>query len=302
MVVGRPSSVFHSSRERSYLLMLAPILLFVLVVSIYPLINSFVLSLTDYRLTDPDQARPYVGLGNYVKASRDPAVLNTLLNTGIFVVGSVVSQTLIGLGLAVLMSAETRFMRVLRALAVLPMAIPPLVTGLIWRSLLNPTFGPVAYYLQQIGISTPRGFLGELNTAMATVILIDLWQWSPLLMVIFLAGLKSLPSEVNEAAFVDGASRWQTFVRITLPMLAPVLLIGILLRTMNAFKIFDVIYIGTGGGPGNATAVLNFYIYTVGLTFFDMGYAAALANILLTMIGICCAFYIILLERQRRTQ
>jgi len=298
-VVGRRSSSLPP-RERVYLAMLAPILVFVLVISIYPLLNSFALSLTDYKLTDPDQARPFVGFGNYAKAFRDPAVTETLVNTAVFVVGSVITQTVVGLGLAILMAAETRFMRVLRALAVLPMAIPPLVTGLIWRSLLNPQFGPVAYYLQQVGINSPRGFLGEISTAMATVIFIDLWQWSPLLMVIFLAGLKSLPSEVNEAAYVDGASRWQAFTRVTLPMLAPVLLIGILLRTMNAFKIFDVIYIGTGGGPGNATSVLNYYIYKVGLTFFDMGYAAALANILLVMIGICCAFYIILLERQRR--
>jgi multiple sugar transport system permease protein len=197
------------------------------------------------------------------------------------------------------MSPETRFMRVLRALTVMPLALPPLVVGLIWKALYNPQFGAVAYYLKQAGLSVSRGFLGDLNTAMPAVLLIDLWQWTPLLMIIFLAGLKSLPTEVMEAAYVDGASRFQAFVRVTLPMLMPVIFIGVLLRTMNAFKIFDIIFATTGGGPGNATSVLNFHIYKVGLTFFDMGYAASLANILLFMIGVCCAFYIVLLRRQR---
>jgi multiple sugar transport system permease protein len=290
-----------SSRERTLLLMLAPILLFTLAVSVYPLLNAFALSLTEYRLTDPNQTRTFVGLQNYLKAFRDPAATETILNTFLFVVGSVASQVVLGLGLAVLMSPETKFMRVVRGLAVIPMAIPPLVVGLVWKALLNSEFGSVAYYLKQIGLNPPRGFLGELNLAMPTIILIDLWQWTPLLMVIFLAGLKSLPTEINEAAYVDGASRWQAFTRITLPMLAPVIFIGVLLRTMNSFKIFDVIYVSTGGGPGNATAVLNFYIYKVGLTFFDMGYASALANILLVMIGLCCAVYIVLLERQKRS-
>ncbi len=213
-----------------------------------------------------------------------------------------ITQVVLGLALAVLMSAETRFMRALRSLAILPLALPPLVVGLIWRSLYNPQFGAVAYYLKQIGINPPRGFLGELSTAMPAVLLIDLWQWTPLLMIIFLAGIKSLPTEMMEAAYVDGASRTQAFFRITLPMLLPTIFIGVLLRTMNAFKIFDVIFATTGGGPGNATSVLNFHIYKVGLTFFDMGYAAALANILLFMIGVCCAIYIVLLRRQRTTE
>jgi multiple sugar transport system permease protein len=288
------------ARETTHLAMLAPVLLFVLAVALAPLVFSFLISLTEYRLTDPTQARTFVGLNNYIKAFGDPAVTETLLNTLVFVAGAVISQVLLGLALAVLMSAETRFMRTLRALVILPLALPPLIVGIVWRALYNPQLGPIAYYLKEIGINVGRGPLGELNTAMLAVLFIDLWQWTPLLMIIFLAGLKSLPIEIHEAAYVDGASRFQAFMRITLPMLMPVLFIGVLLRTMNAFKIFDVIFVTTGGGPGNATSVLNFHIYKVGLTFFDMGYAAALANILLFMIGVCCAFYILLLQRQRR--
>ncbi len=282
--------------------MLAPVLAFVLTIALAPLLFSFFISLTDYRLTDPTQAKPFVGLGNYLKAFQDKAVLETLVNTVVFTIGAVTSQVLLGLGLALLMSGETPFMRTLRSLAIMPLALPPLVVGLVWKALYNPQFGPVAYYLKQVGLSVDRGFLGEFTTAMPAVLLIDLWQWTPLLMIIFLAGLKSLPTEMLEAAYVDGASRTQAFFYITLPMLLPVIFIGVLLRTMNAFKVFDIIFATTGGGPGNATSVLNFHIYKVGLTFFDMGYAAALANILLFMIGVCCAFYILLLQRQRAAE
>jgi len=286
-------------RERTNVAMLAPVLIFVLVIALAPLVFSFAISLTDYRLTDPTQAKPFVGLGNYVKAFQDKAVTDTLVNTLVFVIGAVVSQVVLGLALAVLMSAETRFMRTLRSLAILPLALPPLIVGLIWRALYNVQIGPIPFYLKQLGVDVGRGLLGEVNTAMLAVLFIDLWQWTPLLMIIFLAGIKSLPGEIHEAAYVDGASRWQAFTRITLPLLMPVIFIGVLLRTMNAFKIFDIIFVTTGGGPGNATSVLNYHIYKVGLTFFDMGYAAALANILLFMIGVCCAIYILLLQRQR---
>jgi multiple sugar transport system permease protein len=286
-------------RDATHLAMLAPVLVFVLVIALAPLAFSFLISLTDYRLTDPAQARPFVGLGNYVKAFQDKAVTDTLINTIVFVAGAVISQVALGLALAMLMSAETRFMRTLRSLVILPLALPPLIVGLIWRAVFNVQIGPIPFYLKQLGFDVGRGPLGELNTAMLAVLFIDMWQWTPLLMIIFLAGIKSLPGEIHEAAHVDGASRWQTFTRITLPLLMPVLFIGVLLRTMNAFKIFDIIFVATGGGPGNATSVLNFHIYKVGLTFFDMGYAAALANILLFMIGICSAIYILLLQRQR---
>lgn len=290
------------SGELTHLGMLAPVLMFVLAIALAPLIFSFSISLTDYRLTDPTQSRPFVGLGNYIKAFQDKAVLETLLNTVVFTVGAVTSQVVLGMALALLMAGETPFMRALRSVAILPLALPPLVVGLVWKALYNPQFGPAAYYLKQIGLSVDRGLLGDFTTAMPAVLMIDLWQWTPLLMIIFLAGIKSLPGEMLEAAYVDGASRAQAFFSVMLPMLLPVLFIGVLLRTMNAFKVFDIIFATTGGGPGNATSVLNFHIYKVGLTFFEMGYAAALANILLFMIGVCSAFYILLLRRQRAAE
>ena len=285
--------------ERAYLLMLLPLLVFVLLIAVYPLFFSFRISFFKYRLTDPDQIQTFVGLSNYIRAFKDPTFLTSLRVTLLYVAGTVMFEIVFGLGLALLLSSEMRAMRTIRAFILIPMALPPLVVGLVWKSLYNADFGVIPFYLKQLGINVGHGPLAELKWALPAVILIDVWQWTPLLMIIFLAGLKSLPIEPYEAAYVDGATRWKSFVYITLPLLKPTLLIALLLRTMQSFKVFDTIYATTGGGPGSATTVLNFHIYTVGLTFFDMGYAAALANILLVVIAVLSIAYILVLERQQ---
>jgi multiple sugar transport system permease protein len=286
-------------RERYYLLLLAPLLIFVFVIAIYPLFFSFYISFFKYRLTDPDQVRTFLGFDNYLAAFHDTQVIKSVSNTLIFVFGTVALELVFGLALALLLSAETKLMQFIRSFLLMPMAIPPLVVGLVWKSLYNVDFGVIPYYLKLTGLNVGRGPLGEIATAMPAVILVDIWQWTPLLMVIFLAGLKSLPTEPYEAALVDGATRWQSFQFITLPMLKPTFLIALLLRTTQSFKVFDIIFATTAGGPGSATTVLNYHIYTVGMTFFDMGYAAALANILLVIVAILSIFYVMVLERQQ---
>lgn len=286
-------------KELNYLMLLAPLLVFVAVIAVYPLFFSFYISFFKYRLTDPNQTRTFLGLANYLTAFEDPQVVKSVTNTLVFVFGTVTVEMVVGLALAMLLAAETHMIRTIRSFLLIPMAIPPLVVGLVWKSLYNADFGVIPYYLKALGVDVGRGPLGESSTAMLAVILVDLWQWSPLLMIIFLAGLKSLPLEPFEAARVDGATRWQSFWFITLPMLKPTILIGLLLRTMQSFKVFDIIYATTAGGPGSATTVLNYHIYTVGMTFFDMGYAAALANILLLIIAILSILYIMTLERQQ---
>jgi multiple sugar transport system permease protein len=285
--------------EKQYLLLLAPLLIFVFAIAIYPLSFSFFISFFKFRLTDPNQIKTFLGFENYVDAFQDPQVIKSVSNTLVFVFGTVSLELIVGLGLAMLLASETRLMQFIRSSFLMPMAIPPLVVGLIWKSLYNVDFGVIPYYLKLLGLDVGRGPLGEISTAMAAIILIDLWQWAPLLMFIFLAGLKSLPVEPYEAARVDGASRWQSFWSITLPMLKPTILIALLLRTTQSFKVFDIIFATTAGGPGSATTVLNYHIYTVGMTFFDMGYAAALANILLVIVAFLSVLYIMVLERQQ---
>lgn len=289
----------YLSAEGAYLLMLAPLLIFVIIVAIYPLVFSIFISFFKYRLTDPDQTKTFIGIANYQQAFKDPIVVGSLKTTMKFVVGTVVLELALGLGLALLFSAETRFMRFTRSFLLLPMALPPLVIALVFKALYNTEFGVIPYYLKQMNIDVGRGLLAELSTALPAVMLVDIWQWTPLIMFIFLAGIKSLPIEPYEAAIVDGASRWQSFIHITLPLLKPTLLVALLLRTMQSFKVFDIIYATTAGGPGTSTTVLNFQIYKVGLTFFNMGYAAALANILLFIVAILSVFYVMTLERQQ---
>ena len=279
----------------TYTMMLAPLLLFVIIVAIYPLFFSFRISFFDYRLTDPNQTQTFIGFGNYLQAYNDPLVRKSISSTLIFVFGTVSMEIVAGLGLALLLNAENRVSNIMRSFLMLPMALPSLVVGLVWRALYNVDFGVLPYYLKLLGVDLGAGPLTEISMVMPAIILIDIWQWSPLLMFIFLAGIKSLPAEPYEAAHVDGASRWQRFIYLTLPLLKPTFLIA----TMQSFKVFDIIFTTTGGGPGTATTVLNYQIYKVGLTFFDMGYAAALANILLVVIALISAIYIIVLERQQ---
>ena len=292
-------TIIKKFKADPYFWLLLPLLLYIVIIAIYPLFFSFRISLFNYRLTDPNQTQTFVGLENYIRAFKDPNVLISIKNTLVYVVGTVTVELLLGLGLALLFSPETKLAQFVRSFLLIPMALPPLVVGLIWKSLYNADFGVIPYYLKQLGINVGRGPLGELSTAMPAVMLIDVWQWTPLLMIIFLAGLKSLPQEPYEAAYVDGSSRWQSFIYLTLPLMKPTFLIAFLLRTVQSFKVFDTIYSTTAGGPGQATTVLNYHIYTVGLTFFDMGYASALANILLVMVTVLSIIYILVMTRRQ---
>lgn len=299
MIQTFTQSIVKKFKADPFFFLLLPLLLYIVLIAIYPLFFSFRISLFDYRLTDPNQTQTFVGLENYIRAFQDQTVLISLKNTLIYVAGTVSIELILGLALALLFSPETKLAQFIRSFLLIPMALPPLVVGLVWKSLYNADFGVIPYYLKELGIDVGSGPLGELSTAMPAVMLIDIWQWTPLLMVIFLAGLKSLPQEPYEAAYVDGASRWQSFTYLTMPLLKPTFLIAFLLRTVQSFKVFDTIYATTAGGPGQTTTVLNYHIYTVGLTFFDMGYAAALANILLVMVTVLSVIYIMVMSRRQ---
>ena len=203
------------------------------------------------------------------------------------------------MGLALLLWRDTRLNKIAAALLLIPISLTPLVSGLVWRAMLNADFGSIGWYLANF-LGQREGLTAQSTTAMLAVIIVDAWQWTPLVMLVLLAGLKSLPVEPFEAAQVDGAGRWATVRHLAVPMLAPTIVLALLIRTMDAFKLFDVVFAMTQGGPGLTTTVLNFDVYKQGLVFFDMGYAAALSNILLVMIGIFAVIYIGVAGRQRR--
>jgi multiple sugar transport system permease protein len=263
-------------------LFVLPTVAFLVGISIYPLLNSLYLTFNEWRLTTGNPPR-FVGLKNYLKLIRDDRFWSSLKTTAIFT-GSVVSaEMLIGMILALSMSKNTRFRRICRSVMLIPMMITPVVLGLIWKYMYNPENGIINYLLHFLKFKGPI-WLGEPKPALPAIMIVDVWQWTPFVFLILLSGLGSLPQDVFEAARVDGANHVQIFRYVTLPLLVPFILIALLIRFIDSFRIFDTIFVLTRGGPANATETLSIYTYKVGLNFFDMGYAATLSYVILVII------------------
>jgi multiple sugar transport system permease protein len=216
-----------------------------------------------------------VGWGNYTQALQDPAFVGSVVTTVEFVAVAVAIETVLGLGLALLCLREVRFIRAIRGTLILPMIVTPVVVGIIFRLIYASDVGLLATLARAVGLPAPE-ILGQPDAAFAGLVLLDVWEWTPLLFLILLAGLQSLPVEPFEAARVDGAGAWRTFVDHTLPMLRPTLLVAVSLRAIDALTTFDQVYVLTRGGPGTATQLISIYGYQTFFQFQQFGYAAAL--------------------------
>jgi multiple sugar transport system permease protein len=183
------------------------------------------------------------------------------------------------------------------ALLLIPVTVTPIVVGLVFRALLAPDYGMLGYYLAQWGISPARGFFGDPSTALGTLVVVDAWQWSPFMALILLAGLKSLPADVLEAAEADGATPLQRFRIIVFPMLLPAVFLALVLRTMDAFRVFDIVFATTNGGPADATDVLMIYGVKQGLQFFNIGFASAISNMMIACIAVFSVMFVLLIRR-----
>jgi multiple sugar transport system permease protein len=221
----------------------------------------------------------FIGLDNYRKVFTDSAFLTSIWVTIKFLAVSLPAELLLGLTLAVLVSRHIFTQKFVVPILLIPMIISPTVVGLIWRLNLNPNFGIVGIFLKNIGLAKD-GLLGSSQTALGTIIAIDIWQWTPFLFLLFLAGLLGQPKEPLEAAQVDGASAVQTFRRVTLPALRPIFTVAFLLRFTDAYKIFDKIWMMTTGGPGMSTEALSIYGYRVNFKYWHIGYGSAVVMIL----------------------
>lgn len=257
-----------------------PLALVLSAVMLYPVAFSAWISLHDYRLTRLNDVR-WVGLDNYTFIATDPGFLNAMGNTITFVIGAVTLELILGLGLAILLQRLVRFQNFIRSTLLAPMFITPIAVGLMFRFLLNSELGVISHYLGEVGISID--WFGP-QLALFSIILIDVWQWTPFMVLMFLAGLESLPKAPFEAARIDGASAWLTFRSVTLPMLRPVITVAIIIRALDAFKVFEYVFAITRGGPGDATETIMYYIYQAGFRFFRMGEAAAAAFLLIVVI------------------
>lgn len=228
----------------------------------------------------------FVGFNNFIDALSNASVRQAFLITLAFVAGAVILEMLLGFALALPLAAQTTANKVGAALMLLPFAVTPAVAAMIFKQLLNPNYGWVGYYLGQLGFPKDVDLLGDPTSAWIVLLTLDIWQWTPFIALILMAGLQSLPSEPREAALVDGASPWQMFRHITLPGMIPFIAIAAVLRAIQAFKTFDSFKILTGGGPGSSTEIINLGIFRVGLQSFNVGLACALGVIFLIILSL----------------
>lgn len=275
-------------------LLAAPSVAVLLALSVYPLAYAVKVSL---QVGAGDAAR--WGFGNFTRLFADELFRSALLHTFSYAALALTFEFLLGLGLALLLDGPLRGRGAFRALLLVPMMLPPVVVGVVWRLMLNPSFGAINGTLKGAGVETESlTWTASPSLAFASVVAVDVWQWTPFMFLVLLAGLQAIPQEPYEAAMIDGSGAWQTFAHITLPLLKPAILIALLLRTMDLLRVFDQIFILTEGGPAFATETVSLYIYRTAFRFFDFGYAAAMSFALLVLTNIISVGYIRLLQRQ----
>ncbi len=251
------------------------------------------LSFTDLSFSQPNHDGNFVGFANYRKLMRDdPIFWESFLTTIKFVSAAVSLEFLIGLGLALLLFHLARGQRLIVTIILMPMMLAPVAIGLMWKLLLNGEFGMLTHYLRQVLLMGPQTApLSSYNLVLPTMILIDVWEWTPFVTLVILAGLMSLPKEPFEAAVMDGASPLRIFRDVTLPLLRPIIALVMLLRGIDAFKEFDKVFILTGGGPGTATELLSIYTWRINFRNWDFGYGSVVAFMVYLVVLIMCSIF-----------
>jgi multiple sugar transport system permease protein len=269
-------------------LMVLPAALVLLGVGIFPLIYSIGISFLRWEAKIP--GRPFVWFQNYGQVLINTEFWHSLKITAVTVIFSVTIEFLLGLSLAALVINSGRARRFFMPIFMLPVMMVPVVVGYTWRMLWDPLYGPINQVLGWfVGRQVTISWLTDASTALPAILVTEIWQWTPFMFLVLLAGLSSVNPELQEAAAIDGASKWKTFWVITLPVIRPVVLVAILFRTIDVIKLFDIIYVTTGGGPGYATQPVTYYLYRTGARFFRMGYTAAGAWILLILVSLLVA-------------
>jgi trehalose/maltose transport system permease protein len=279
-----------SERALGFLL-LAPAALLLLLIVVYPIGQLVWNSFFDIHLAEPWRGEPFAGLDNYRRALEDQRFWNSVLHTAIYTLVTVPGALLVGLGLALLANLPFRHKWPVRLGLLLPWALPLVFSGLIFRWFFEYKQGIVNDVLSRVGVE-PFAWLTDPNLAVAAICIAIIWKASSFMALMLLAGLQTIPRELYEAAEVDGATRWQKFVSITLPMLRPAIMVALIFRTITAIQTFDIPYAMTGGGPGDSTETLAMYIQKTTLDFLDFGYGSALATLMFLISMIATGGYL----------
>lgn len=266
------------------ILLLAPSVAYLLLMSVFPTFYSLYLALSNFTLYRPDLAR-FVGLSNFQFLLGDSGFWQSVRVTLIFAVASVALEFALGLGLALLLDRKMKGIGLLRTLLIVPVLISPVGMGLTFRYILAPSYGLLNFLLSSAGLA-PVNWIVSPTFALPAVIFADLWQWTPFVALILLAGIQSISTEIVEAAQLDGLTEWQMLWRMTLPLIRPVVLVVILIRLIDAIRSFDMVFVLTRGGPGASTEVLSILSYVDGFTSGDMATASAIAWITVVIVNI----------------
>lgn len=298
----RPKLNWANLTQRIYpYLSILPVALVIVLFAIYPIIHAVRMSFFQYLLTKPNQ-HPFVGLDNYIDVVSSYYFKNSIQITGIYTVACVVGVIIYGLGVALLMNSKIRLSTPLKIVILLPWALPAVVSGLLWKWILNADFGILNGMLYAVGlIDRYIPFLADPTLAKASLIMAFIWKEGPLVAIFFLAGLQLIPAELYEAARIDGGGGWRIFRFVTLPLLRPILLIVVVYETMTAILTFDTIYVMTGGGPANSTALISWFAYAEIFKALNLGHGVALAIIIALITLVLIILYLRVLRTEEST-
>lgn len=302
---GRPDgrhrgSLTSQDRRLGYTLV-APVVIILLVVTAYPLLYNLWNSFHNVDYLNIANFGSFAGVSNYYKLFTAHAFVPALVRTIGFTVVSVVVETAIGLGIALALNRPFRGRGIVRAAVFIPWAVPTVVSAELWKTMFDPQSGFVNYILAHLHLPlASTAWLDGTWTAWAAILVADAWRNTPFMAIVLLAGLQVIPRDIYEAARIDGANAWQTFRRLTLPLLMPALMVALIFRTLSSFLIFDVVYIMTGGGPGTSTQVLSVLNYQAFLDDFDFGYGGAIAVAMVVLALIIAAIYVQVLRTDQQ--
>lgn len=263
-----------------YWLFSLPAVLVILGVIVFPWVFTLYMSTHDWKIGGGPE---FVGAQNYAELLKDARFIESMGHTAYFTILAVVLPILFGTAAALVFHREFPFRGLLRTIFVMPMMATPVAVALVWTMMFHPQLGVLNYLLSLVGIG-PQPWVYDPNTVIPTLVLVEVWHWTPLVMLIVLGGLAGLPREPYESALIDGANAWHMFRHITLPLVWPFIMVAIVIRTIDALKAFDTIFVITQGGPGTASETLNIFLYLQAFQFYKIGYASAVVVIFFVII------------------
>jgi multiple sugar transport system permease protein len=279
---------------RRYWVFAVPAAMVVLLVILFPWVFTLFMSVHDWKVTGDT---PFVGLANYAKMLHDERFLGAVWRALVFTVGSVVAPLVLGVWAAVCFSSPFKGRGLARTLFVLPMMATPVAISLVWTMMFHPQLGVLNYILTSVGLP-PSTWVYDADTVIPTLVMVETWQWTPLVMLIVLGGIASLPTDPYEAAILDGANGWQMFRHITLPLVMPFIMVAAVIRIIDALKTFDTIYVITLGGPGSASETINILLYQTAFAYYDLGYGSAMVVVFFVLILLVSMLLLRLRQRE----